>query len=150
MTTPDPYNLDRFVRAQNPVYDEVRAELRRGRKTSHWMWFIFPQVDGLGFSAMTKRYAIGGIAEAEAYLQHAELGPRLIECTQIVLALEGLTARAIFGQPDDLKFRSCMTLFSQVPGSSPVFDAAIQKYSGGAYDTRTLRMLDTPPESRLR
>ncbi|MHC2945141.1 uncharacterized protein (DUF1810 family) [Bradyrhizobium diazoefficiens] len=106
-----PFDLDRFVQAQNPVYPTVTGELSRGRKQSHWMWFIFPQVAGLGFSAMTQRYAIGSRAEAEAYLAHPVLGPRLIACTRLVLAVQGRTINAILGAPDDAKFRSSMTLF---------------------------------------
>src|SRR5215467_13288196 len=112
----DPYRLDRFVQAQdsNGSFQRAVAELRAGRKVSHWMWFVFPQIEGLGFSIMAQRYAIGSRAEAEAYLAHPVLGPRLIECTRLVLAVTGKTIRAILGSPDDLKFRSSMTLFDAV------------------------------------
>src|SRR5882724_5032291 len=108
----DPYDLQRFVDAQNPVYDRVRAELRSGRKQTHWMWFIFPQIAGLGHSAMAQRYAISSLQEAQAYLDHAILGSRLRDCTGLVTRVEGRTAREILGPPDDMKFRSCLTLFA--------------------------------------
>ena len=110
----DPFDLDRFVRAQDPVFRAVREELARGRKQSHWMWFVFPQIAGLGFSAMSQRYAIGSRAEARAYLAHPVLGGRLTECTRLVLAVQGRTINAILGAPDDAKFRSSMTLFDAV------------------------------------
>ena len=110
---PDPYNLQRFVEAQNPVIDQVRGELRAGCKRSHWMWFVFPQISGLGASPMAKRYAIASLAEAKAYLQHPVLGARLRECTQLVTETEGRTIEEIFGHPDDLKFRSSITLFAK-------------------------------------
>src|SRR5215475_1100042 len=106
------FDLERFIQAQNPVYSRVLTELSAGRKQSHWMWFIFPQVAGLGFSAMSQRYAIASREEAETYLAHDLLGPRLIECTGLVLAVKGRTINAIFGSPDDAKFRSSMTLFA--------------------------------------
>src|SRR5579883_1362213 len=108
----DPYNLNRFVEAQEDAYERALAEIRNGRKESHWMWYIFPQFDGLGFSATSKRYAIKGVAEAEAYLAHPVLGPRLRECTEATLHVEGRSASDIFGSPDDLKLRSCATLFA--------------------------------------
>ena len=137
----DPFHLQRFVDAQSGVFLAVRAELRRGRKTSHWMWFIFPQLRGLGFSAMAQRYAISGIEEAQAYLEHAVLAPRLRECVQLVNHVEGRTVHQIFGTPDDLKFRSSMTLFAQVPGADPAFAEALQKYFAGNPDPRTLELL---------
>lgn len=136
----DPFDLDRFVQAQNPVFGAVQAELARGRKQSHWMWFIFPQVAGLGLSAMSRRYAIGSRAEAEAYLAHPVLGPRLIACTNLVLAVEGRTINAILGAPDDAKFRSSMTLFGAV-SDEPVFDEALARYFGGQPDGATLEIL---------
>ncbi|HEV2154978.1 DUF1810 domain-containing protein [Bradyrhizobium sp.] len=136
----DPFGLDRFVQAQNPVYRAVHGELTRGRKQSHWMWFIFPQVAGLGFSAMSQRYAIGSRAEAEAYLAHPVLGPRLIECTRLVLAVEGRTINAILGAPDDAKFRSSMTLFGAV-SDEPVFGEALARYFAGERDGATLEIL---------
>jgi uncharacterized protein (DUF1810 family) len=136
----DPFDLDRFVKAQNPVYSGVIGELGRGRKQSHWMWFIFPQVAGLGFSAMSQRYAIATRAEAKAYLAHPVLGPRLAECTGLVLAVEGRSINAILGAPDDAKFRSSMTLFGAVSGE-PVFDQAIARYFAGKRDGATLKIL---------
>lgn len=137
----DPFDLERFVRAQNPVYRDVQAELARGRKQTHWMWFVFPQIAGLGFSAMSQRYAIGSRAEAKAYLAHPVLGPRLIECTGLVLAVEGSQSiNAILGAPDDAKFRSSMTLFGAV-SDQPVFDEALTRYFAGARDAATLEIL---------
>lgn len=136
----DPFDLDRFVQAQNPVFGAVQAELARGRKQTHWMWFVFPQVAGLGFSAMSQRYAIGSRAEAEAYLAHPLLGPRLIECTRLVLAVDGRTINAILGAPDDSKFRSSMTLFGAVSDEA-VFDEALAKYFAGERDDATLEIL---------
>lgn len=136
----DPFDLNRFVQAQNPAFGAVQAELARGRKQTHWMWFVFPQVAGLGFSAMSQRYAIGSRAEAEAYLAHPVLGPRLIECTRLVLAVDGRTINAILGAPDDSKFRSSMTLFGTV-SNEPVFDVALAKYFAGERDGATLEIL---------
>lgn len=136
----DPFDLNRFVQAQNPVYRDVLGELTRGRKQSHWMWFVFPQVAGLGLSTMSQRYAIGSRAEAEAYLAHPVLGPRLIECTRVVLAVEGRTINAILGAPDDAKFRSSMTLFSAV-SDEPVFGEALTRYFAGERDGATLEIL---------
>jgi uncharacterized protein (DUF1810 family) len=136
----DPFGLDRFVQAQNPVFRAVQGELARGRKQSHWMWFVFPQVAGLGFSAMSQRYAIGSRAEAEAYLAHPVLGPRLLECTSLVLAVEGRTINAILGAPDDTKFRSSMTLFGAV-SDEPVFGEALARYFAGERDGATLEIL---------
>lgn len=136
----DPLNLERFLRAQDPVFRAVQGELAHGRKQTHWMWFVFPQVMGLGFSAMSQRYAIGSRAEARAYLTHPVLGPRLIECTRLVLAVEGRTINAILGPPDDSKFRSSMTLFGAV-SDEPVFDEALAKYFAGERDGATLEIL---------
>ncbi len=136
----DPFDLERFVRAQDPVYGDVQGELTRGRKQSHWMWFVFPQVAGLGFSAMSQRYAIASRAEAKAYLAHPILGPRLIECTRLVLAVEGRTINAILGAPDDAKFRSSMTLFDAA-SDEPVFDQALARYFSGKGDQATLDIL---------
>ena len=136
----DPYDLKRFVDAQAPVYQRVVAELSRGRKQSHWMWFIFPQLAGLGRSEMARRFAIASREEAVAYLQHPSLGPRLHECTALVNAVEGKTILEILGSPDDLKFRSSMTLFGAV-SFDPKFSAAIDKYYGGEPDRRTLELL---------
>ena len=141
MTAGDPFDLERFADAQAPAIDRVRAELRAGRKRSHWMWFVFPQIAGLGSSAMAVRYAIGSPAEARAYLAHAVLGARLRECAQLVLAVEGRTAHQIFGSPDDLKFHSSMTLFATAADGAGVFDAALEKYFGGQRDAATLAKL---------
>ena len=137
----DPYNLQRFLDAQKRVYDSVLSELRRGRKQGHWMWFVFPQIKGLGRSSMGSRFAIASPAEAKAYLQHPVLGPRLIECTQLVNAIEGRSVEQIFGYPDDLKFRSCMTLFAHAAADNQVFTSALQKYFGGEPDPLTLEWL---------
>lgn len=136
----DAYNLERFVMAQDRVYDEVLSEIRAGKKMSHWMWFIFPQIRGLGRSPVSVEYAISSRDEAHAYLQHAVLGPRLKECTRLVLAVEGRSAREIFGSPDDMKFRSCMTLFEEV-APDEIFQLALQKYFGGEPDRLTLERL---------
>jgi uncharacterized protein (DUF1810 family) len=136
----DPFDLQRFVDAQAPVYQRVVAELRHGRKQSHWMWFIFPQLAGLGHSPMALRFAIHSREEAIAYLGHGILGPRLRECTALINAVEGRTIREILGSPDDLKFCSSMTLFGAV-SSDPAFAAAIAKFYDGRPDPRTLDLL---------
>jgi uncharacterized protein (DUF1810 family) len=136
----DAYNLERFVIAQDRVYDEVLSEIRAGKKMSHWMWFIFPQIRGLGRSPVSVEYAISSRDEAQAYLQHTVLGPRLKECTRLVLAVEGRSAVEIFGSPDDMKFRSCMTLFEDV-APHEIFQLALQKYFGGEPDRLTLERL---------
>jgi uncharacterized protein (DUF1810 family) len=128
----DPYNLQRFVDAQNPVFDEVRAELRAGRKHSNWMWFVFPQIAGLGISPMAARYAISSRAEAAAYLDHPLLGPRLRACARLATAVGGRTAGEIFGHPDDLKFHSSMTLFAHATPDNKVFADAIENISPAA------------------
>ncbi len=110
----DPHDLNRFVQAQAGVYDQALAEIRSGRKRSHWIWFVLPQFDGLGFSSTSKHYAIKSIAEAKAYLSHPVLGPRLVECAEAALSVQGRTAHEIFGSPDDMKLRSCATLFANV------------------------------------
>ncbi|MGA9088566.1 MAG: DUF1810 domain-containing protein [Bradyrhizobium sp.] len=137
----DPFDLQRFVDAQAPVYPRVLAELRHGRKQSHWMWFIFPQLAGLGRSPMARRFAISSREEAAAYLGHGILGPRLRECTALVNAVEGRTILQILGSPDDLKFGSSMTLFAAV-SAEPEFAAAIAKFYGGAPDRKTLELLE--------
>ena len=124
------FDLQRFVDAQNPVYEQVCSELRRGRKETHWMWFVFPQLKGLGHSPMAIRYAISSTAEAEDYLRHPILGPRLRECTRLVNLSEGRSIEEIFGHPDHLKFRSCMTLFASAAPENPVFAEALQRYFG--------------------
>jgi uncharacterized protein (DUF1810 family) len=137
----DPYNLQRFVDAQAPVYEAVCAELRNGDKREHWMWFIFPQIKGLGHSYMADRFAITSKEEAAAYLEHPILGGRLRECTQLVNAVEGRSADEIFGDIDALKFRSSMTLFAHATSDNKVFTAALQKYFGGEFDRLTLERL---------
>ena len=127
----DTYDLQRFVEAQQPVYPRVVSELRAGRKQSHWMWFIFPQIEGLGHSAMAQRYAIGSRAEAVAYLEHPLLGPRLRECTRLVNAVADKDIHAILGSPDDMKFKSSMTLFARAAADNADFAAALDKYYGG-------------------
>ena len=124
-------NLGRFVEAQAPVHDRALAELKAGRKQSHWMWFVFPQIAGLGRSPMAQHYAIQNLAEARAFLAHPLLGARLRECTQAVLDVEGKTAHEIFGSPDDLKFRSSMTLFAHAAPDEELFRAALEKYFDG-------------------
>jgi uncharacterized protein (DUF1810 family) len=136
----DPFDLQRFLDAQSSVYPRVIDELRRGRKQSHWMWFIFPQLAGLGHSAMAQRFAVSSREEAVAYLGHGVLGSRLKECTALVNAVEGRTIQEILGSPDDLKFHSSMTLFNAV-SSDPEFAAAIAKFYGGKPDQRTLDLL---------
>ncbi len=137
----DPHDLQRFLNAQHGVHDTALAELRRGRKTSHWMWFVFPQVAGLGLSEMSRRYAIGCLDEARAYLDHPVLGPRLIAGVEAVNAVEGRSAHEIFGSPDDRKFQSCLTLFERVAGAPEVFGVALERYYGGERDARTLEAL---------
>ena len=137
----DPYNLKRFVDAQNPVYEQVRSELKQGRKRTHWMWFIFPQIAGLGSSHMARKYAIGSLDEARAYLSHPVLGARLIECTQLVNQAKARTIDEIFGYPDDLKFRSCVTLFARATADNHVFRQALETYFGGEPDRQTEALL---------
>lgn len=127
----DPFALRRFVEAQDPVYARVLGELRGGRKWSHWMWFIFPQIAGLGSSANAQRFTISSLDEAKAYLAHPLLGARLKECTKLVLDVEGRSIHEIFDSPDDLKFRSCMTLFAEAAVDGTLFRDAIKKYFGG-------------------
>ncbi len=133
-------DLQRFVDAQSRVLDHVRQELKAGRKTSHWMWFIFPQIKGLGHSATAKRYALADLEEARAYLAHPILGPRLIECTRAVLHLKDKPLGEIFGNPDDLKFRSSMTLFAHA-SDQPVFHEALAHFCGGEEDSETVKRL---------
>ena len=137
----DAYNLHRFLDAQELVHDTVLAELRAGRKSSHWSWFIFPQIAGLGHSAMAQQFAIGSLDEATAYLQHPGLGPRLRECTQLVLNVEGRSADEIFGYPDNLKFRSCVTLFMTAATDNTIFKNALLKDFDDRPDQMTLDIL---------
>ena len=131
------FDLDRFVQAQEQVMDQVRRELRDGRKRTHWMWFVFPQLSGLGHSPTARHYAIAGLDEAHAFLKHPILGPRLIECSELVCKLVGRSIKEVFGTPDHLKFHSCMTLFSLLPDGAPVFESALEKYFGGVLDRLT-------------
>lgn len=141
MYADDPFDLNRFLEAQEGVYAHALAELRAGRKTSHWMWFVFPQIDGLGRSATARRYAIRSMDEARAYLAHPVLGARLRECTQAVMRLENRTASDIFGYPDDLKFCSSMTLFAQAAPQERLFSEAVAGYCGGRMDGMTMAIL---------
>jgi uncharacterized protein (DUF1810 family) len=134
----DPYSLDRFVEAQQPIYGQVCTELRHGRKASHWMWFVFPQIQGLGHSPIARHFAVASLAEAQTYLDHPSLGPRLRECTQLVLDVQGRTAQEIFGHPDDMKFRSSMTLFALAAPDEALFKTALTKYFPAGPDPETL------------
>jgi len=138
----DPHDLQRFVDAQAPVFEQVRSELREGRKRSHWMWFVFPQIAGLGRSELARRFAISSREEAEAYLGHPVLGPRLEECARLVNLVEGRPIGQILGAPDDAKFRSSMTLFAHVAPGNRVFREALEKYFGGEPDRLTLERLN--------
>lgn len=137
----DPFDLGRFVAAQVGIYEGALLELRFGHKRSHWMWFVFPQIDGLGSSRTARRYAIKSLDEARAYLRHPLLGARLLECTQAVMGVEGRTAHQIFGAPDDRKFCSSMTLFEVVAGPDSEFSRALEKYCAGQRDSATLELL---------
>jgi uncharacterized protein (DUF1810 family) len=137
----DRFHLQRFVDAQQPVYETVLGELRAGRKRSHWMWFIFPQIVGLGRSAMAQRFALSSLEEASAYLAHPLLGRRLRECATLVAGITGRPITEIFGDPDDMKFRSSMTLFAQAAPEEPIFARCLQQYFGGEPDPQTLARL---------
>jgi uncharacterized protein (DUF1810 family) len=134
-------SLERFVEAQQDVYDDVLKELRNGQKQSHWMWFIFPQIAGLGYSGMARRYAIVSLEEAQEYLSHALLGVRLRECVEILNGVKGRTIHQIMGSPDDLKLRSCLTLFSKATPDNRIFLDALEKYYSGELDPETLKRL---------
>jgi uncharacterized protein (DUF1810 family) len=135
-------NLQRFISAQEGDYETALKEIRSGRKRSHWMWYIFPQIDGLGFSDMAKRYGIKDLTEAAQYLEHPLLGSRLIEISQALLELPGNNATEIMGSPDNLKLHSSMTLFSLIPATNPVFDAVLKKFFKGQQDNGTLRLIN--------
>jgi len=137
----DPHNLRRFVDVQDPVFDQVRAELRAGCKRSHWMWFVFPQIQGLGSSPMAQKYAISSRTEAAAYLDHPILGPRLRECARLMTAVGGRSVGDILGYPDELKFRSSMTLFAHATADNKPFTDALEKYFHGGFDPLTLTRL---------
>jgi uncharacterized protein (DUF1810 family) len=137
----DPYDLNRFVQAQQDDYKRALSEITSGQKRTHWMWYIFPQLDGLAFSPTAKRYAIKSVEEARAYLEHPILGPRLLNCAEAVVGVEGRSAAEIFGSPDDLKLKSCATLFSSVAPPGSVFDRLLEKYYRGQRDGKTLELL---------
>lgn len=137
----DPFNLARFVRAQEHDFERALREIRSGRKRTHWMWYIFPQVDGLGFSEMSRTYGVQSAAEAEAYLRHPVLGPRLLQCAEAAASVAGRSAFEIFGSPDDMKLRSCATLFASVSPAGSVFERLLARYFGGAPDDDTLRLI---------
>ena len=139
----DPYDLNRFVLAQQDDYEHALKEIKNGHKRSHWMWYIFPQIDGLGFSSMAQRYAIKSAEEAQAYLAHPILGPRLLACAEAAVANEGRSANEIFGSPDDLKLRSSATLFASVSAPDSVFHRLLLKFYPGGPDKATLRLLGT-------
>jgi uncharacterized protein (DUF1810 family) len=138
----DTFDLSRFTSAQENIYDSVLAELSNGRKRMHWMWYIFPQVDGLGHSATSKHYAIKSLEEARQYLNHPVLGQRLLECAEAVFAVEGRSASEIFGYPDNLKLKSSMTLFAYVAAPGSVFLRVLDKYFNGEQDALTLQILE--------
>jgi uncharacterized protein (DUF1810 family) len=142
MELADAFDLTRFVQAQERDYDQAISEIRSGRKRSHWMWYIFPQFEGLGFSPSSRRYAIKSVAEAEAYLQHPVLGPRLLECARATVDLEGRSAAEVFGSPDDMKLQSCATLFARVSPAGSVFEQLLDKYFDAKRDVRTLELLE--------
>ena len=137
----DPFDLQRFLNAQNPVFESVLTELRQGRKQEHWMWFIFPQITGLGHSGMARKFSISSQAEAAAYLAHPILGPRLTECTRLVNLVEGRSIQEILGDIDSMKFRSSMTLFARAAGNNRSFIEALEKYFAGQEDPLTLDRL---------
>ena len=139
--TADPFNLSRFVEAQERDYTTALAEIKAGRKRSHWIWYVFPQVEGLGFSATSRHFAIRSEDEARAYLEHPVLGPRLRDCAEAVLAIDGRTAHEIFGSPDDMKLRSCATLFAAVSPEGSAFQRILDKYFEARRDERTIELL---------
>jgi uncharacterized protein (DUF1810 family) len=141
----DRYDLARFVRAQERDYEKALSEIRGGRKRSHWMWYIFPQFDGLGVSSTSIHYAIKSVGEAEAYLRHPVLGPRLLEIAQAAVEVEGRSALAVFGTPDDMKLQSCATLFASVSPAGSVFQRLLDRYFGGEPDNKTLGLLGRKP-----
>lgn len=144
MRAGDPYNLERFVGAQREIYDQVLRELRLGRKQTHWMWYVFPQIEGLGSSAMAQRYAISSLDEAKAYTAHPVLGVRLLECTRLVTAAHAQSIEDILGYPDNLKFHSSMTLFAHASSHHEVFESALRKYFRSEYDHLTMERLGLP------
>lgn len=135
------YNLERFINAQTADYSIALSEIKHGKKQSHWMWYIFPQIEGLGFSSTSKYYAIKNISEATAYLNHGVLGKRLIEICNVLVSLKTNDSHKIFGSPDDLKLKSSLTLFSEVPGSNKIFTLVLEKFFNGEKDSKTLQIL---------
>ena len=146
MAVVDPYDLQRFVRAQEEDYEEALAEIRSGLKRSHWMWYIFPQFDGLGLSSTSQRYSVKSVSEAKAFLAHPVLGPRLLECAEAAVRVDGRSATDIFGYPDDMKLRSCATLFASVSPTGSVFHRIIDEYFHSEPDDRTLRLISDAHE----
>jgi len=143
----DPFDLSRFVRAQENDYERAISEISSGQKRTHWMWYIFPQFDGLAFSSTSRHYSIKSVEEARAYLDHPVLGPRLRECAEVVVGIEGRSAAQIFGSPDDLKLKSCATLFACVSPPDSVFDRLLAKFYQGQRDEKTLQLLRSSPSS---
>jgi uncharacterized protein (DUF1810 family) len=143
----DPFNLERFIQAQADDYERALFEIKRGRKHSHWMWYVFPQFDGLGYSATTKQYSIKSLAEAQAYLKHPVLARRLHDCCEAVLGVEGRSAYQIFGAPDDMKLKSCATLFASLSPRDSVFDRVLTKYFNSERDSKTLHLLGGAPRA---
>ena len=144
----DPHDLARFVQAQEDDYEQALSEIRSGRKQSHWMWYIFPQLDGLAFSSTSSWYSIKSVAEAKAYMSHPVLGPRLVECAEAALGVAGRSARDMFGFTDEMKLRSCATLFACVSPAGSVFDRLLDRYFQGGRDDKTLRLLGIAPEAK--
>jgi uncharacterized protein (DUF1810 family) len=142
VTESDPYDLARFVQAQERDYEQALSEIRSGRKRSHWMWYVFPQLDGLGVSSTSRHYAIKSVAEAERFLRHPVLGPRLLESARAAVDVEGRSAFEVFGTPDDMKLQSCATLFASVSPAGSVFHQVLDRYFGGEPDDKTLLLLD--------
>jgi uncharacterized protein (DUF1810 family) len=138
----DPYDLNRFVQAQKTVYEQALSEIKNGQKRSHWMWFIFPQFNGLGFSSTSRTYSIKSLAESRAYLNHPVLGARLIECAEAALGVGERSANQIFGSPDDQKLKSCATLFASISPAGSVFDQLLDRFFQGERDSKTLRLLN--------
>ncbi|TXI18093.1 MAG: DUF1810 domain-containing protein [Nitrosomonas sp.] len=145
--TNDFYDLERFIQAQAKDFAIALAEINNGEKKSHWMWYIFPQLAGLGHSAMSQRYAIQSAAEAKAYLNHSVLGPRLIQCVKVLLEIDGRSAHEIFGSPDDMKLRSCATLFASITPKGSVFECLLEKYFHGKQDRKALDLLKNTNKS---
>ena len=141
-TAPDPFGLSRFLEAQKEDYESALSEIKSGQKRTHWMWYIFPQLDGLGSSTTAKHYSIKSIEEARAYLGHPVLGPRLLECAEAVLDVKGRSVAQIFGSPDDLKLKSCATLFAILSPSGSAFERILEKYYRGTRDDKTLQLLE--------